>query len=185
MQQMTLEPSPRKTWNVTLESAWWRIAENPTWAWVTTWVRLGETCLVVPEKTWATKDPNSLCPREVQVLGCSGLNLRGKFDWVGWDLDVGHGDTSYASTHVAIQAGKRIRAYMGDRTEIRLSKGGRGVHVRHLLDNPVEDAAVIAKEVSAKLGIRADRSSLGRQVHYLWCRKPLVDSFRLIEAANV
>jgi hypothetical protein len=74
---------------------------------------------------------------------------------------------------------------MGDRTEIRLSKGGRGVHVRHLFDEPVPDAAAVAKDVVAKLGVRADRSSLGRQVHYLWCRNPLVDSFRLIEAANV
>ena len=140
---------------------------------------------MVPDKTWATKNPNSPCPRDVQVLGCSGLNLSGTFDWVGWDLDVGHGDTSYSSTFAAVQAGKRIRLRMGERTEIRLSKGGKGVHVRYLCEEPVPDAAVVAKEIASELGVRADRSSLGRQVHYLWCRTPLVDSFRLIEAANV
>lgn len=141
--------------------------------------------MVTPQKTFATKNPQTLCPVDVQVLGCSGLNLSGKFDWIGWDVDVGHGATGYCSTHTAIHAGLRIREYMGDRTEIRLSKSGRGVHVRHLCKDPVANAAEIAKEVAERLGVRADKSSLGRQVHYLWARKTVENSFRLIEAANV
>lgn len=172
---------------MTLEGFIFKLCEGHPWR--ACWFRLGEVIVSAGGKAWATKramhDP---CPRDIEAIGCRGVNVRGLHDWVGWDLDVGHGHPAkqYGSTIVAIHAGRMIRQRAGPQTEIRLSKSGTGVHVRQLLNEPIttEQAQRHAKAIVDDLGLKADPTALSRQAFWLWCREPKPDSFKLIEAAT-
>ena len=121
------------------------------------------------------------------ALGCTGVTASGGVDWIGWDLDVGHGKTAYGSTFVAVQAARTIRDHVGhDTTEIRLSKSGSGVHIRTMLESVVDstEAKSRAREIANVLGVRADPTALSRQAFWLWAAKPGKDGFRLIEPAT-
>lgn len=157
--------------------------------WLAAWFRLGEVIVQTPERSWATRKAyTDECPADLQAIGCTGLNARGLHDWVGWDLDVGHGrpEKQYGATFVAIQAGKMIRARAGPSTEVRLSKSGKGVHVRHVLADPLPptETASFARAIVHELGIKADATALSRQAFWLWCGSRVQDSFKLIEAAD-
>ena len=175
---------------MTIEEKIFALLDEPRWAWAATWFRLGEVIVQTPEKSWATKTPTEdECPHALLALGCTGVGQRGagnERDWIGWDLDVGHGKKSYQVTYVAIQAARLIKARMGPWTEIRLSKSGRGVHVRTLLKNPVQldEGPKIAKAVIDELGIRADPTALSRQAFWLCCAEPGENAFKCIEAAT-
>jgi hypothetical protein len=150
------------------------------------WFRLGEIIVQTPERSWATRNPHESCPNNVSALGCSGEDVRGKLSWLGFDLDVGHGKKSYATTFIAIQAARKIKERLGEPTEIRLSKGGLGVHVRHMMDDrshEQKEAGRIAKEIANELRIRADPTSLSRQAHWLWSRKRSPEGFKLVDPA--
>jgi hypothetical protein len=168
----------------TLEAAVFDVCkENP---WAATWFRLGRIIVGVPGRSWEAESPQDLCPSNVETLGCTGANSNGNLSWIGWDLDVGHGITHYQNQETALADARKIRDAFKGEAEIRLSKSGVGVHVRHLLREstpaiPAIHGKEIAKGIARKLGIKADPSALGRQAFWLWVRNPMPDAFKLIE----
>lgn len=175
--------------HATLEECIFAICEHPDWRWAAEWFRLGEIIVQAPSirnasHTIAVSNPDMRCPPDIQAIGCTGKSITGHASWFGLDLDVGHGKTQhrYATTEEAITAARKVRDALAGRAEIRLSKSGNGVHVRcHLPEVPFAQVASIARDVSDVMGIRCDRSVLGRQAFWLWCRDPKPDSFKLIE----
>ena len=184
----------------TLEAAICKLLEDPRWAWAATWFRLGEIIVQTPDRTWATRNPDNPCPRDVTALGCRGITALGHLAWVGFDLDVVHGRQAYLDTETALADARRIRDALEGRAEIRLSKSGQGVHVRSLIPAPLavyhrggltpeypegqpvpaSEGPRLAKTLARKLGLKADPSSLGRQSHWLWTSAPVPDAFKLI-----
>jgi hypothetical protein len=158
------------------------LRHDPRWAWTWTWWRFGEVTLHTTDRTWATRDPDISLPEGLVALGCSGrTRTDGLWDWVGFDVDVGHGKKAYHSTRVALLAAHRIRDQLGS-CEIRLSRSGRGVHVRHAFGVPMPDGQAIARQYAAELRVMMDPAAVGRQMLTLWAREvPAVDGFRLIE----
>jgi hypothetical protein len=156
--------------------------------WTKTWWRTGEVIVQNSSRSWATKTAHlDKFTDDIISLGCTGQNVNGTVDWIGWDLDVGHGKTAYASTHIAIAAARMIRERVGQTwTEIRLSKSGKGVHVRRLLERPItlELCRQKAKGIANELGIRADPTALSRQAFWLWTRNAPESGFKLIEPAE-
>lgn len=157
------------------------------WPWIASWwPEKGPTSLIVAtsERSWDAKDFSRPCPHGLLALGWSGSDLSGRLLWVGWDLDVGHGGEQYPSTDLALADAFRIRAFFEGCAEIRLSKSGRGVHVRHRLPEdvhrPADDGSGIAKAVASKLRLKADPSALGRQAFWFWTAQPGPEAFKLI-----
>ena len=169
----------------TFEQAIYEIVEQERWKWCATWFRLGEIIFEAPYDRGCVKHPDTKYLNGMINLGCRGISHTGKLAWVGFDLDVSHGreKDKYESTDAALISARKIRDYLKGHAEIRLSKSGHGVHVRHFVqtDRPGEDGAKIAKAIVKKLDIRADPSALGRQAHWLWTANPKPNSFKLIE----
>ena len=171
----------------TLEEFQIDLANGLAWVWIADWwLQCGPSTVLVSAagKTWDAKDPQAVCPPEIQALGWGGADTSGRLIWIGWDLDVGHGKEQYESTDLALSDAFRIRDLFEGHAEIRLSKSGVGVHVRHRLpddvNRPADDGPGIAKAVASKLAVRADRSALGRQAFWFWTQETNADSFRLI-----
>ena len=167
--------------------------------WQAAWWRLHQIALSVPAGSkhmyrdkagqlrteWSTYNSEFNLPPDLLALGCQGVNVNRSLAWVLFDLDVGHGDAKkkYETRDEAIKAAHKIRDYYNECAEIRLSKGGSGVHVCHLQPDdtrPASDRLKLAKFVVEKLGIRACPSPLARQVRWLWTGTPRPDSFKLI-----
>jgi putative DNA primase/helicase len=169
--------------------------------WVLEWFRDGMVCC----QDWALRDEpkrhgvfevkdRSRLPAELGCLGGGGWTSGGVLDWVGFDLDVGHGNEKqvYPTTDDAIDAAKVIRELVRDAGEIRLSKSGVGVHVRVRvapIDVGEESAArKIAKNiaywVATACEIKCDRTVLGRQNLWYWARETGARGFELIAGAN-
>lgn len=155
--------------------------------WMAAWLPKVPHAVIVNADGWAgprdLKTLDAPLPAGVHAVGWSGLTAGGVAEWVGFDLDVGHGAKNYPTTTQALDAAHQIRAALQGNAEIRLSKSGAGVHVRHWcaparLDN--QDAIKFAKRLVARLGIQADPTPLGRQAFWFWARTPGADSFRLI-----
>jgi hypothetical protein len=169
--------------HITVEAAIIKICDRHRWP--AMWFRLG--CIIVSAggRSWQVKSSDDPCPANVDALGCTGTAATGRLSWIGFDLDVGHGRLSYSDTETALVDARRIRNALEGRAEIRLSKSGIGVHVRHLLpDAPVlpnDQGPVIAKKLAAKLNVKADPAALGRQAFWLWTRTPAPNAFKLIE----
>lgn len=172
---------------MTIEEKLFELLAEPRWQWAAAWFRLGEVIVQAPGRAYATKKPcTDECPADVLALGSSGVTqVSGQYDWIGWDLDVGHGKASYSNTFVAIQAARKIKSKTGANTEIRLSKSGQGVHVRALFKSqvPLARGPQVAKEIVHELGIRTDPTALSRQAFWLWCANPGKDAFKRIEKA--
>ena len=171
---------------MTIEEKIFALLELPEWKWCATWFRTGEIIMATPKRATATREAHKMaCPDDVIALGCTGETIHGKAAWIGWDLDVGHGAKQFGSTEIAISAGRKIKRKAGPRTEIRLSKSGVGVHVRHLLDKddmPMKDAIQYAKDIAEKAMVtRMDPTSISRQAHWLWASNPGVNGFQLVE----
>lgn len=153
--------------------------------WAAAWFRLG--CVVVKAggRRWQAKDVDAQCPSNVETLGCSGLTLtRQVYDWIGWDLDCkANGSGGYTTTDAAIADARRLRKKLNGCAEIRLSKSGSGVHIRHLLEYPVKPDAAKAMAVALARGVwlHSDPAALGRQCFDLWARSPGPRGFELIE----
>lgn len=171
--------------------------------WTALWWRRG--CVVADTETGSFEfkeregvpPDDQRVPRNILALGCAGWDAFGRLHWVGWDFDVGKGKVAkwqadlgmceYATRDDAIAAARRLRDALDRQAEIRLSRSGRGVHVRHLLPQDEasyikrDKASAIARGVAAMLKIYTDPAQLGRQCLALWCRRPSPDSFRLIE----
>ena len=174
----------RKDTDCTWTDLWWNssqiIVSVPDWYWDgyrAEW-RLSDRKF----DSWEVKDASLYLPPTFTALGCSGLN-GGNETWVGWDLDVKHGGTCYQTTQDAIQDARQIRCFLQGHAEIRLSKSGVGVHVRHKFEAPqvAGRAARFAKAIANKLNLKADPSALGRQCMWLWVKEPTAQSFQLIE----
>jgi hypothetical protein len=176
----------------TLEEFIAAICEHPRWHWAARWFRLGEVVVHAPSicndtHTMSFRNPDARCPVDVEALGCTGRSSTGHASWFGFDLDVGHGGAKqrYATTDEAIAEARRIRDALDGRAEIRLSKSGVGVHVRsHMPEDPkmpMPEAVRVVKDIAEALALKCDRTVLGRQAFWLWCRNPNVDSFKLIE----
>lgn len=163
------------------------ILTHPAWSWSEPWWQQG--CLICRaisgqlNETWEQKDHRQVVPGNLDRLGCSGHDPEGRLYWIGFDLDVMHGTTSYSSLDEALADAQLIREELGE-AEVRLSTSGNGVHVRHLLPEDSgltrKESGRIAKYVARKLNIKADPSSLGRQAHWLWSRAPSERSYELI-----
>ena len=161
------------------------IASKHTWT--ARWMRLGCVTVKVAEprgpegqQAWQAKDIDKELPKDAIALGCSGLSLAGTYDWIGWDMDVGHGPTSYVTREHAIADALRLREKLKGCAEVRLSKSGKGVHIRHTLETPAANGPELAKDFATRQFMRIDRSVCGRQCLDFWTRTPGDDSFKLI-----
>lgn len=163
------------------------------YAWTARWFRLGEVSLGYRKRdgklaAWTERDTDKDFPGDyITHVGCKGESSTGKLAWILFDLDVGHGnpEQQFSDTEAAIKEAYRIREFLNGQAEIRLSTGGNGVHVVHEMPDdsrPASDGPLLVKAIVAKLDIRCDRTVLGRQVRWLWTRKPNPNSFKLIEA---
>ncbi|MBE7466717.1 MAG: hypothetical protein HS116_24880 [Planctomycetes bacterium] len=186
----------------TVEEAIFAIMERHPWT--EPWWQRG--CLVIetPTSTFEVKHVEGVVsaadapvPSNMTALSCAGWDDQHLLRWVGWDFDVGKGRPAkwqadlgmspYATTDEAITAARRLRDALDRRAEIRLSRSGVGVHVRHLLGTEEgshlksHQAGHIARCVAAELKIYTDPAQLGRQCMALWCRNRKPESFRLIE----
>ena len=170
---------------MTFEQAFHRICAKPTWNWCAAWFRL--KCIIVQAggRSWEAKSPDAECPRDVDALGCTGESVTSRLDWIGYDLDVGHGKNAYLDTETALDDARRLRERLDGQLEIRLSKSGAGVHCRHMLPFSsglkFADAKAKALELTKGMMIRLDATPLGRQAFWLWARPPGPDGFKLIE----
>ena len=172
---------------MTLAEIYLDLANSMCWSWIADWWPPGgPSSLIVQtaEGTRDTKSPDIVCPPNVQSLGWGGSDINGRLVWVAWDLDVGHGAKQYGSTDLALADAFRIRDFLRGQAEIRLSKSGIGVHVRHRLpngsDRPASDGPQIAKAVAQELDLKADPSALGRQAFWFWTASPAPNAFKLI-----
>lgn len=155
------------------------------------WYRDGMVCVQSGARVFEVKDRSRL-PSELDRLGGGGWTAAGVLDWIGFDLDVGHGREAvqYASTDEAIAAGREISALCNGAGEIRLSKSGVGVHIRvrvRPIDLGDETAARkmarnAAYWVAAACQIKCDRTVLGRQNLWYAAREVGVRGFELIDA---
>jgi len=166
-----------------MEAALHRVWERHPWTGM--WFRLGCIIASAGGRSWQARSYDDPCPHNVDALGCTGESISGRLSWFGFDLDVGHGRLRYPDTEAALVDARRIRDALQGRAEVRLSKSGIGVHVRHLLPEtprlPADQGPLIAKRLAARLNISADPSALGRQAFWLWTREPAVNAFKLIE----
>ena len=168
---------------MTIEDALFRIAEK--YPWTATWLRTGHVILAVAGRAREARSVDEQCPAGVEALGCTGTDSQGRLAWIGWDFDVGHGKHACPSTDAAIAAARRLRNALHGRAEIRFSKSGIGIHVRHLWPNDRRPGALgqkIAKQYAEKLQIPVDLAPLGRQAVWFWARVRPPHSFELIEA---
>jgi len=156
------------------------IEQQKQWAWTMRWWRTYQVAVVAKGRSWSTEDIDQHIPRGVQALGCQGrARSDALWDYVIFDLDVGHGRDSYQTLDAALAAADRIAGSLGS-CEVRLSKSGKGVHVRYVPPQPVADGPGLAKQLAADLKVKTDRAVLGRQVQFIWTRTPKPDGFRLI-----
>jgi len=199
---------------MTYEERVFQICETPGWEWTATWFRLGEVCVHLPEGSpnalkdrdtgelkyvYSTKKPcEKRCPQDAIALACSGRDALGRAAWIGWDFDVAQGKfgeserakkkQAYQTVFLATEAAKALAKTLGAGTEIRLSKSGHGVHVRHLFPYPsphtFDQGKELAKKLAAESGIKCDASSLGRQMHTLWHANPGPNGYKLIRGVE-
>ncbi len=161
-------------------------ANGTAWIWISSWLPSDPASIIVETTDGRTDDVkrlNAQIPLTLRSLGWTGLTQSGTAQWIGFDLDVGHGAKSYATTEAAVVDAHRIREALAGNAEIRLSRSGAGVHVRHWcapagLSNA--DAKLFAKRLVKHLCVQADPSPLGRQCFYFWTATPGPDSFKLI-----
>lgn len=167
---------------MTLENAMFCIAEK--YPWTATWLRTGHIILSAGGRAREARSDQEPCPANIEALGCTGVDARGRLAWVGWDLDVGHGTRVFESTDAAIAGARRLRNALHGLAEIRFSKSGVGVHVRHLWpndDRPGDYGPVFAKAYAKRLCLPVDPTPLGRQAFWFWSRIRPQHAFELIE----
>ena len=162
-----------------------RLMAHPDWGWTRKWFNDGGVIVSTPARNWHEYRPGSVAlPTDLVSLGSTG-RANGRLCWVGWDLDVGHGTTSYPSTETALVDADRLRHVLDGQAEIRLSRSGWGVHVRSMVPPngralPSRYGPAISRILAGALGLRADPTSLGRQAHWLWVSDPAPGAFALV-----
>lgn len=158
--------------------------------WCKPWVKRGMICVRVPAddpKGFADFElKNRDVPNTALLVGSGGWDENGALHWVGVDLDVGHGQekSKYQTREEAINTALQLRAFVNNAAEVRLSKSGKGVHVRVAIEGVMADgrtmAARIAKWLANTLEIKSDRTVLGRQNLWFWARERGEESFQEI-----
>ena len=157
------------------------------WAWMAAWDNpLSSSVIIRKDLTvFDVKDFNYPMTDAIDRIGWSGLSTDGIARWIGWDIDVGHGETSVETLDDAFHVATRLFLRLDGHAELRLSSSGKGVHVRHTLLQPLKnDAAIrLAKNISRKIdGI--DPTPCGRQCFWFWDRDPAPGAFRQILPAR-
>lgn len=157
--------------------------------WVADWFRPGMVCVSRGGRAFEVKDPNAL--PEPDALGCGGWDSTGRLEWIGLDLDVGHGaeKDAYETTEQAVEAAGAVVDFVGGAGEIRRSKSGVGIHIRvrieplELGDTVRKGAGYIAKWLASTCEIKCDPTVLGRQNLWFWAREAKEQGFKLERAA--
>jgi len=143
--------------------------------WTARWWRLGQVVVQAGDKAWEVKDLEQRIPENLKAAGCTGKCRCGRWDYVFWDLDIGHGSNGYGSLGGALHAARRLAKHLDGYREVRLSKSGKGVHVRQMFEQP-KSAEFDFKEHclgwAKELEIRVDASPIGRQVQWLYTPEP-------------
>lgn len=164
--------------------------------WRNFWVKRGMLCvqdLTAPAGKQCYEIKNNNWPGNVDAIGCGGWDENDTLFWVGIDLDVITPDShqkaqnTYETIDQAIENAFRIRDYVRNAAEIRLSRSGNGVHVRiliHRLANGRRTARQIAWWVQKQLALKCDHAVLGRQNFWFWAKTINEKSFALIESCD-
>jgi len=161
--------------------------------WSAPWVKRGMICvqdLSRPKDKQAFELKGDTWPARVDAVGSGGWDETGALHWVGIDLDVGHGDEkqAYETRDDALDVAFRLREFVNNAAEIRLSKSGNGVHIRvaiaGITTNGRTLAPLIAKWLCRTLDVRCDQSVLGRQNLWFWSKDRSEHSFALVEACS-
>ena len=153
--------------------------------WTAMWFRLGCVIVGTTDRAWELKEPqfHDLLPDGITRLGCSGLSLSGEYEWVGFDFDCSHGKK--LSPEDALAEARKLKKALKDHAEIRRSRSGSGIHVRHLFDFHNSDAPAFAKALCQSLNLRADPAVCGRQAMWLWDANAGPGAFELLESHNL
>jgi len=157
------------------------LCDNP---WARRWFAGGPVLCAACGKVFEAKRLDVAAPGDLEALGCGGWTPQGRVNWVGLDLDVGHGSSPCDSPAAALKHATRVRSFVRGAAEVRCSKSGQGIHVRVALAAGVnggrEQAACLAKWLACTLALRADASPLGRQDFWFWAKQPAPHAFELI-----
>jgi P4 family phage/plasmid primase-like protien len=187
-----------------------QILAMPEWSWAAAWVSIGAPrrpgmiCVQSAGKSFELRSGS--IPEHTTAIGCGGWDAGssgrgddGLLHWIGIDLDVrgvaaaipGHAEkkTLYDSTEEALAAALLVRDLAVGAAEIRLSKSGRGVHIRIAVAAGVVNgreagkslgvAAYAAKHIARAAGIKCDTTVLGRQNLWFWSAAPGPRGFEL------
>ena len=175
-----------KQGDVSLSDWYVHIANHVAGAWTANWWPIGgprALIVGVGGKRWEGS-PVGTIPSNIDEFGWTGTDGANRLAWVGWDLDL-HGNIKYDSLDDALRDAARIRVFLHGHAEVRLSKSGLGVHVRHRLQDarvrPATDGPKIAKAVAARLSLKADPAALGRQMFWFWTKDNAPRAFELVE----
>ena len=173
---------------MTLKEFYIDLVNTLCWSWIASWWPPGDPSSVIvqtPDQTWDAKNANAPCPSDIQAFGWNGSDTQGRLIWVGFDFDIGHGAEQYASTDLAMSDAYRVRHFFKGRAEIRFSRSGEGLHVRHRLPadthRPASDGPLIAKGINTELKLKADPTALGRQAFWCWTHESTPNAFRLVQ----
>lgn len=148
--------------------------------------------VATPNRKRDVKSLDVALPDDVQMIGWTGLDTSGMCHWLGWDLDSSegghHGIEANESLGDCILQAIRFRNYLidsiGGFTEIRYSKSGSGVHIRHKLRDPLPkaDALKFAKlAIHSCKRIHDDPAARGRQTFWMWSRYVGEKGFEVID----
>ena len=158
----------------------WIVSQHP---WTARWFLDGETIVQIEGKQWGKarwSDDKPASP--LLALGCTGTDAQGVVRWIGVDIDVGHGE-GYDTRAEAEAAGMRLMDWCDTPCELRSSKSGEGLHFRAVCGIKVAPlyAPKLARQLCDELQVRACPSSVGRQAHWLWARKPASGGYALVK----
>ncbi len=174
-----------KSPNSTYQTLFDAIASDSASKWIEPWFQRDQ-CIIVKDYRDVFEVKNNLdgLMPQTEALGMTSYNHKGEIRWIGFDLDFGHGMDSYVSFDAALRDAYRVREVLGE-AEIRRSKSGTGIHIKHMLpgdaDLTREDGVKIVKYIARKIGLLADRSNLGRQAFWFWVKHPTEKGFQVIE----
>lgn len=172
----------------------WIFQQQPQYEWAKSWFNPSEVFFRFDDGSgWEVKAQglSKPCNKKPVAIGCTGWSPTGHRNWIGWDLDVGHGDVCYETKEAAIQAARDFREFLGESAEIRLSKSGNGVHIRtslrgYPLDHPFRKeyskGKELAKILAERTGLKVDPAQCSRQMLDWWVREPKEESFQLISS---
>lgn len=150
-------------------------------AWMTTWLNSNSVTVILRQNgsVFDAKSFNYPMTDDIDRIGWSGLSTDGTAQWIGWDLDVGHGKNCSETFGQALLSAVRLWSRLEGNAEIRVSTSGQGLHVRFLL--PTQEQihhAQYAASIASKDIPGIDPTPTGRQAFWFWDRNPQPGAFR-------